>query len=81
MTTIIILTLIIWLACGIVAAGWLLPFFLHAYSPPHHAKEDYREVLGASLGLGLIGGPMALFVAFFITGFGQYGWWRRPSDK
>ena len=66
MTT--ILVIVGWVACGILAAGFLFPDFQVEYSC------SQREALGLSLLLGLIWGPVMLLIAFFATGFGRHGW-------
>lgn len=78
----ILLVVIVWIVCAIVAAGG---FFANLQGDireiyPASAAKHRRENLGASLGLGLACGPLALVVSVFATGFYQHGWrlWERP---
>ena len=67
MTIKLLIGVIAWVCCGILAAGWLYPDF-------EAEHRDPRKNLGASLLLGIVWGPAMTIVAFCMTGFGQYGW-------
>lgn len=58
----------IWLVCGLVAAG-----FICAYAQEEF-KSNRRDDVAKSLMLGLIGGPIALILSLFMTGFWRHGW-------
>lgn len=66
----LLLWIILWIICGIIGAGFANPRFLSKYDTYQSAREN----LGVSLLIGLFGGPIALLILFFITGFGAYGW-------
>ena len=40
----------------------------------HQLAEMRRNSIGFGFAWAL-GGPISLFIGFFDTGFGQYGWW------
>ena len=58
-----------WIVCGLVAAGWSNADFRHRYPEFHD-----RAAVGSELLWGLAGGPIAVVVAFFVTGFAEHGW-------
>lgn len=60
-----------WLLCGVGAAGMQNAYWQRdGYSCGPGARDD----LAFSVGWGLFGGPFAAGIAFFTTGFAQYGW-------
>lgn len=65
--------ILIWVACGLVAAGGSNAHFRGRY-PSLNSISDRRETLGFSLIWGLIGGPIALLACVFLTGFFVHGW-------
>ena len=69
-----------WLACGIVAGG-----FLNAWDRGDdlagggsyalfQSPGKARAFQAFSIGMGLLFGPFALVITPFVTGFYQYGW-------
>ena len=69
---IILLIVLFWLMCALGAAGML---FAHVQdSWPSLASSGRRADLGFALGVGLLGGPIALLVSIFATGFCEHGW-------
>lgn len=73
MKSTITLIVIAWLGCGIVGAGFDNAYFQRKY--PEQCSG--RRHLGQAL-LSAVGGPINLFVSFFYTGFGEYGWSLNP---
>lgn len=65
-----ILFVVGWLACGVAAAGMT---YAHGRAEYPHVTSR-RELLGVALGFGLLGGPVALVVSVFMTGFCEHGW-------
>lgn len=74
------LLLLGWTACGIVAAGISAAYFQRKFLP-ELAEDFYAEDLGASLLIGILGGPVSVVVAFLLFGFGKYGWTLMPPRK
>jgi hypothetical protein len=69
---IFLFVLLFWLACGLFATG-ALNAAERAQFPPR-TSNGARESLGCALLIGLMGGPIAVLVAFFCTGFLASGW-------
>ena len=75
----IILAVVVWIACGIGAAGIVCAetntrneqFPLWSAT---ELKKKKRDNLSFSLTWGILGGPISLVVALGSTGFAQYGW-------
>lgn len=69
----IILTSILafWLICAYLAAAIFLAYVQNKFKELAHI--DYRQDLSMSIAMGLLGGPVGLVIAFFITGFAEYG--------
>ncbi len=75
-----VLVVVAWLACAISAAGFSLADSQRRF--PKCARSDYRATLGIWLLMGLMGGPIFLFVSIFLSGFCEHGWTLRPpADK
>lgn len=70
----IVLWLALWVACGVVAAGFDNAYFQRKYPSLCNGRQD----LGESMWL-TIGGPLSLLTAFLNTGFGEYGWSLSPE--
>lgn len=68
-----IISPIAWIACGLLAAGFMNAHFRAEY-PTLNSRRERRGDLGMSLGLGLTAGPIALLVSVFVTGFCMDGW-------
>ncbi len=66
-----ILYLIFHLGCAVLTAG--ISFAYSQREWPLIAKKQYREDLALSWGISLFGGPVALLVALFMTGFVKHG--------
>lgn len=71
-----------WLLCSLYAAGTLHADFQGEF--PNIACKNNRHDLAFSTGYSLIFGPAAAVVAFFGSGFNEYGWnlslsCKRPS--
>ena len=66
-----LLCIIVWLVCAIIAASITLGYIQNEY--PLTAKEHYRRDLSTAWFFGLIFGPFALVVSFFLSAFCQHG--------
>jgi hypothetical protein len=66
-----------WYAAGLVGAGWV--FSMAQSKFPELAESDRRQDAGYAC-LFAFGGPVTLVVSFFVSGFGQYGWWRKAGS-
>jgi len=66
----------LWFCCGVVCAGIYLPYARHVW----RSRFNYRDELGVSLFMGLILGPIAALIMFFVTGFARYGF-RLPRER
>ena len=60
---------VVWLLCGVAAAG-----LCYAWWREDAPFLDAREELGLALLMGLVCGPVALVIIWFVSGFGQHGW-------
>lgn len=69
--TLLISCVAAWLVCAIIASSIALRHFQNKY--PRTTKEDYRSDLSFAWFFGLLFGPVALVVSFFLSGFCQYG--------
>jgi hypothetical protein len=67
--------LIIHLVCAFLTVGIIVADFQGNF--PAIAQESYRSNLSFGVLLGLVGGPFALVVAFFFSGFMEHGWYIR----
>lgn len=69
--------IVLWLISGLLSAGFINAHFqyecLHTWVNTCDARQS-REDLGFSVGLGLLGGPMALVASTIVTGFYTDGW-------
>lgn len=65
----IILGVGFWLLCALYATGTMFAYFRHGY-----CVTSARNDLAFALGWGLFGGPISAVVAFFFSGFNEYGW-------
>lgn len=72
----ILMLIAAWIVSGVIGAGFSYAYFQGQFNYPDLAAESRREDAGSSLFMGLIFGPMFLVAAFFLSGFGKYGWWR-----
>lgn len=73
------LFVVAWLACAILSAGW---WFAYDQKGFPFSEMDRRTDAGFALLMGLVGGPVAVFVAFLMTGFAAHGWmapWHRVT--
>jgi hypothetical protein len=61
-----------WLLCSVLAAGILFAYEQKEW--PARAKKEYRCDLGWAVLISLLGGPLILVIAFFMTGFAKHGW-------
>lgn len=71
----IVVAAAIWLGSAVLAAG-----IGNAYFSTVHFTTCGNEELAWNVGVGLAGGPLALFVMFFSTGFAEQGWSLKPSN-
>lgn len=62
-----------WLLCGIIGAGFLNPTMISMKGYDDCQKWAARDQ-AVSIGLGLFGGPMTLFIGIVYSGFGYDGW-------
>lgn len=62
----------LWMLCAVGAAGFTFAYFQGEY--PSIAQHMRRTNLGMAVVIGVIGGPIALFVTFCFSGFGEHGW-------
>ena len=72
--------LVVWLLCGYVGAGFAYSFMSYYGVVRAKSAEERREELGTAL-FTILGGPVTLFVCFFLSGFGQYGCWRSGGKR
>jgi len=70
--TFLLINLGVWVACALAAAGLFNAFLQEEFHDL--GAKDQRQNFGIAILFGLMGGPISLFVAFFMTGFCQYGW-------
>jgi hypothetical protein len=75
----IALIVMLWFACGLGAAGIVCANFntedeRFTLWSAQELSERKRANMSFSLGWGIFGGPIALLIAVFSTGFAQYGW-------
>lgn len=61
-----------WAAPGLLSAGFTYAYFQGEFPKQAHASR--RQDLGAALLMGILCGPMALIVAYCLSGFGKHGW-------
>jgi len=74
----IIIFIAVWLACGVIAAGIWVAYFRGKFPK---LDDDYRESLAQALLWGFFGGPVALLLGFFLSGFLMYGWTLLPPKR
>lgn len=73
----IVLEIVIWYALGLVGAGWMVGEAQRIFAgQPEEAKEEWRGNLATGMGIAVFG-PVVLVIGFFISGFGEYGWYKR----
>jgi hypothetical protein len=71
----VIMAVIVWIICGILAYGLTLGYFQREY--PVIADADYAGDAGRALVFGCAG-PLGLMIALPCSGFGRHGlMWRR----
>lgn len=63
-----------WVVCAVLTQGLFVAHFQGFYPD----LGEFRRDFSSGLLLGLMGGPVSLFVAFFLSGFAERGFqWRR----
>ena len=70
--------LALWMALGLLGAGWTNAYFGRKFDSVAEPREDIAFAL-----MFAFLGPICAFVAFFLSGFGQYGWSLRcpPANR
>lgn len=68
----LVVGVIAWIVCGLIAAGWQFAYWQGKYAVC--AAERYSEDLRFSLSICLAFGPIALVMEWFQSEHGQYGW-------
>lgn len=63
---------LLWIACGIGGAGFSFSYWQSMF--PEGAPNRVRGDLGFSLLMGIWLGPVFLVIAYFLSGFGEFGW-------
>lgn len=63
----------VWMACGVLGAGMLNAKLRHDFRTLDSCIQRREDVV-FSLMLGVLGGPMSLFLMSAITGIGAAGW-------
>lgn len=71
--------LVVWVVCGLIAAGWSLAHFQRKF--PSLAEQSYPKDLRISLAYGLSLGPVAMVLMYFLTDRAHYGWMLRKPKK
>ena len=70
-TTSVVFVVIVWITCGIVAAGsWNAAMYASFHNCGRQGTEDQAHFLIK----GLIGGPLALVLALLDSNFARSGW-------
>jgi hypothetical protein len=69
--TSVLVLILAWLLCATLAAGIWLAWAQRAF--PAAACQDRRRDASMAWGLGLMGGPLALYAALMHTGFAEHG--------
>jgi hypothetical protein len=64
---------VVWVVCGLAAAGGLNADFQANYCEPYDIYNKNNN-FGRSMFLGLLFGPAALFTTTFMTDFFKHGW-------
>lgn len=64
----VVIGILLWFALGLVASGFTNAYFQNKYNKCGDI-EQHAFATGFALG-----GPFSLFVAFFHSGYGKYGW-------
>ena len=59
----------LWISAGLIGAGWSNAYFQRKFVLLCEGRSDLARSL-----VFVPTGPINMFVAFFFTGFGQYGW-------
>lgn len=68
---ILALLILIWCVLGVPTWGMFFAYQQGEYRMT--AKEGYREDLGFSIMLAIVGGPIGSFITLFATGFAKHG--------
>lgn len=69
-----LILVVVWISCGILAAGWWSPMAFHEWPLSMHDKVYAKAQCRTGLAFGIVGGPFAFIPIGFATGFGAYGW-------
>lgn len=83
----VLIVLVIWLTCGILAAGIELARNMSVWKPRMKLDNSeplftFRDHATFSYTWGITGGPISLFIAFFSSGCAQYGlMYLKPKDS
>jgi hypothetical protein len=64
---------VIWIALGVVGAGFDNAYFQRRYSDICHGRQDLGNA-----SIGVVFGPLNL-LKFPLSGFGEYGWSLSPA--
>ena len=66
-----LLGVVVWLGCAILTTGLAVAYFENKY--PSTVNREYRSSLAFGCAYGLLGGPLSLLIAFFLSGFAEFG--------
>jgi len=72
--SIIIISCLVWLGCGLLAAGAFNAENRGEFHENYENSKWARRGCAHMIGIGLFGGPIALAMSPFVTGFYQHGW-------
>ena len=61
-----------WGLCAFFASGVFIRDFQGRW--PRIAQERYRQHLGMAIFIGMLGGPISIFIALCVSGFCEFGW-------
>lgn len=73
-TRLILIGLAVWMTAGYIAAGFLNADLRGSFPRNYREPAWARSGCAYATGIGLVGGPVALAVSPFMTGFYQHGW-------
>jgi hypothetical protein len=65
---------LLWIACGIAAAGFLNAHLRAEFAVGYGSARDRRVDLILALGVSLLAGPFALVLSYVMTSFWADGW-------